>query len=55
MKDYRTWWRLNTEIMEGIWYSDNIVCGDEFFSDCEVDCITEQLWAIREGLAEKPK
>ena len=60
--DYRTWWRGAREvceIMDGVLWTDynanNFRLSSEMEGGCkcaQCDCIFEQLWAIREGLAE---
>ena len=62
MKDFRTWWR------KGLDFQDEFEHGFPIFSDTypyfgwvwgsdkdNDDCFLEQLWAIREGLAEEPE
>ena len=49
-KDYQIWWRQGWEIAEYFEeYDPSNLFYDEGHDDS--DCMCEQLWAIREGLA----
>lgn len=55
MKDYRTWWRLGCDVkaefnLSGLIHLSKLRLISDDSLD-EIDCIYEQLWAIREGLA----
>jgi hypothetical protein len=52
-KDYRTWWRVILEDYEGM--AESVEWPGFKYpyigNDDDVDCVIEQLWAEREGLA----
>lgn len=59
MKDYRTWWRNGVDVKWLLYHPKgdmgnhvNLALSIEDIHDSETeDCMAEQLWAIREGLA----
>jgi len=59
MDDYRTWWRKGSDVEDvmtefAIQFSYSF---DGFIepNGNDADCVIEQMWAIREGLAEEIK
>jgi len=53
MKDYRTWWRKGLEVWESLGVDETGLTFDEIvnINNNDWDCISEQIWAIRENLA----
>lgn len=55
MKDYRTWWRRGVDV-EAMFNDCNrwISLNPYLANDDEIDCVHEQLWAVKQGLADEP-
>jgi len=54
MKDYTTWWDYGDDVSHELLdcYGTTKIAYDESMQDFyDNNCILEQLWAIREGLA----
>ena len=54
MKDLRTWWRKAEEviaILDGLGWSEYWENTYDDEDENTIDCVMEQLWAKREGLA----